>query len=219
MRGGGGGGGPKSGLRRSVIFGEAILCTETSREMCQGERNCPGSGELNGDVSGKKTFQRGAVLGDTGTVKEDVSGEKSCPFHGSIKGGVSGEKKLSSPWEYQRRCVRGKETVQAVGNSMEMYLGKRLFKEGRSLAIQELSRKMCQGEKAVQPTGISKEMCQGKRSCPVHGSIKGDVSGKRSCPFHRNIKGDVSGEKNLSSQWETQWRCIRGKDFSKRGGP
>ena len=36
---------------------------------------------------------------------------------------MSGGEKLSSPREYQRRCVRGKDAVQSAGNSMEMCLG------------------------------------------------------------------------------------------------
>ena len=64
---------------------------------------------------------------------------------GSVKGDVSREEKLSSQWENQGRCVRGNI----------------VFKEGRPLTTQEVSR----------------EMCQGKRNCQVHGNIKGDVSG------------------------------------------
>ena len=125
-----------------MVLGEAILCMETSREMCQGKRSCPVSGKIRGDVSG--------------------------------------EKKLSRQWETQWGCVRGKD-----------------FKEGRSLAIQELSRKMChgktklsspweyqrrrvRGKEAVHSMGISNETCQGKINCPVSGKLSGDVSGEKS---------------------------------------
>ena len=138
----GGRGGPKSGLRRSVVLGEAILCMETSREMCQGKRSCPVSGKIRGDVSG--------------------------------------EKKLSSQWENQGRCVRGKEAVQAVGNSMGMCQGKRLQRGAVLGDTGTVKEDVSWENKAVQPMGISKETCQGKRNCPVSGKLNGDVSGEKS---------------------------------------
>ena len=157
-------------------------------------RSYPLHGNVKGDVSGEKKLssqwenQGRCVRGKeaiqaVGKSGEMCQGKRSCPGSGKIRGDVSGGKKLSRQWENQGRCVRGKETVQAVGNSMGMCQGKRLFKEWRSLAIQELSRKMCQGQKklsspreyqrrcvcvcgggggeAVQPTEIPKEMCVG----------------------------------------------------------